>query len=90
MSGLSEAFGYAVELFSESNDKLIENLNRVETALDKSSNRSDEQLAYYVAQAREIIDLSMMSQKEIIEELRNKAEAPVENAAAVVEEGEPS
>ena len=90
VSGLSEAFGYAVELFSESNDKLIENLNRVETALDKSSNRSDEQLAYYVAQAREIIDLSMMSQKEIIEELRNKAEAPVENAAAVVEEGEPS
>ena len=32
--------------------------------------RSDGQLAYYVAQAREIIDLSMGSQKEIIEELR--------------------
>jgi hypothetical protein len=32
--------------------------------------RSDEQLAYYVAQAREIIDLSLMSQKEIFEELR--------------------
>ena len=32
--------------------------------------RSDEQLAYYVAQAREIIDLSIMSQKEVFEELR--------------------
>ena len=76
VSSLSEAFGYAVELFSESNGKLIENLSRVEEALDKSSTRSDEQLAYYVAQAREIIDLSMMSQKEIIEELRHKAEEP--------------
>ncbi|RLU04058.1 MAG: DUF802 domain-containing protein [Ketobacter sp.] len=94
VSSLSEAFGYAVELFSESNDKLIENLNRVETALDKSSVRSDEQLAYYVAQAREIIDLSMMSQKEIIEELRNKAEVPVaeteETVTETVAEGEPS
>ena len=32
--------------------------------------RSDDQLAYYVAQAREVIDLSLMSQKEIVEELR--------------------
>jgi hypothetical protein len=32
--------------------------------------RSDDQLAYYVAQAREIIDLSLLSQKEIFEELR--------------------
>jgi hypothetical protein len=32
--------------------------------------RSDEQLAYYVAQAREIIDLSIMSQKQIVEDLQ--------------------
>jgi hypothetical protein len=32
--------------------------------------RSDDQLAYYVAQAREIIDLSLISQKEVFEELR--------------------
>ncbi|MGB1058890.1 MAG: hypothetical protein ACPGZU_02085, partial [Ketobacter sp.] len=83
VSSLSEAFGYAVELFSESNSKLIENLSRVEAALDKSSSRSDEQLAYYVAQAREIIDLSMMSQKEIIEELRHKSEAAPTGAEEV-------
>lgn len=75
VSSLGEAFGYAVELFSDSNDKLIESLNRIEESLDKTSTRNDEQLAYYVAQAKEIIDLSMMSQKEIIEELRQQADS---------------
>ncbi|WP_290578607.1 DUF802 domain-containing protein [Ketobacter sp.] len=84
VSSLGEAFGHAVELFSASNDKLIENLNRVEAALDKSSSRSDEQLAYYVAQAREIIDLSMLSQKEIMDELRAGADT---QAAARPEQG---
>ncbi|OUS29394.1 hypothetical protein A9Q99_09860 [Gammaproteobacteria bacterium 45_16_T64] len=70
MSSLGEAFGFAVNLFSESNNALIENLTRIEESLDKSSSRSDEQLAYYVAQAREIIDHNVMSQKDIFEELR--------------------
>jgi hypothetical protein len=38
--------------------------------MEKSTERSDEQMSYYVAQAREIIDQSMLSQREIIEELR--------------------
>jgi hypothetical protein len=33
-------------------------LQRIESALGHSMARSDEQLAYYVAQAREIIDLT--------------------------------
>lgn len=70
VSSLSEAFGFAVQRFGEANEKLVDNLGRIEAALDKSSLRSDEQLAYYVAQAREIIDLSVMSQKEIFDELR--------------------
>ncbi len=70
VSSLSEAFGFAVNSFSEANEKLIANLQRIEGAMDKSLARSDDQLAYYVAQAREIIDLSLMSQKEIFEELR--------------------
>lgn len=70
VSSLSEAFSFAVQSFSEANEKLIGNLQRIEGAMDKSMARSDDQLAYYVAQAREIIDLSMMSQKEIFEELR--------------------
>lgn len=70
VSSLSESFSFAVTTFSEANEKLIGNLQRIEAAMDKSMVRSDEQLAYYVAQAREIIDLSLMSQKEIFEELR--------------------
>ncbi len=70
VSSLSEAFGFAVHAFSDANDKLIANLQRIEGAMDKSMTRSDDQLAYYVAQAREIIDLSIMSQKDIFEELR--------------------
>lgn len=70
VSSLSEAFTFAVQLFNDGNEKLIASLQRIEASMDKSSERSDEQLAYYVAQAREVIDLSIMSQKEVVEELR--------------------
>ncbi len=70
VSALSESFSFAVRSFNDANEKLIANLQRIEGAMDKSMARSDEQLAYYVAQAREIIDLSIMSQKEVFEELR--------------------
>ncbi|MBV8157108.1 MAG: DUF802 domain-containing protein [Dyella sp.] len=70
VASLGEAFGMAVQVFSASNDKLAEHLARIEAALDKSMARSDEQLAYYVAQAREVVDLSMLSQKQILENLQ--------------------
>ncbi|MFM0339236.1 DUF802 domain-containing protein [Paraburkholderia fungorum] len=73
VASLGEAFGGAVQVFGESNDKLVAHLQRIEAALDKSLARSDEQLAYYVAQAREVIDLSMMSQKQIVGELQQLA-----------------
>ncbi|MGF6779771.1 hypothetical protein P3T21_005000 [Paraburkholderia sp. GAS334] len=73
VASLGEAFGVAVQLFGESNDRLVVHLQRIEAALDKSLARSDEQLAYYVAQAREVIDLSMMSQKQIVEDLQQLA-----------------
>ncbi|HJV84655.1 MAG TPA: DUF802 domain-containing protein [Noviherbaspirillum sp.] len=69
VASLSESFGFAVQSFNEANEKLIANLQRIEGAMDKSMSRSDEQLAYYVAQAREIIDLSMASQKEMLDAL---------------------
>jgi hypothetical protein len=50
-------------------------LQRIEGTLTQSIARSDEQLAYYVAQAREIIDLSLMSQKQIVDDLRQLARA---------------
>jgi len=70
VASLGEAFGSAVQRFGESNDKLVAHLERIEAALDKSLARSDEQLAYYVAQAREVVDLSVMSQKQIVEDLQ--------------------
>ena len=73
VASLGEAFGHAVKLFSDSNDKMMTTLQRIEGALAKSLTRSDEQLAYYVAQAREIIDLSIMSQKQIVDELHRAA-----------------
>jgi len=83
VASLGEAFGSAVQLFGESNDKLVAHLARIEGALGKSMARSDEQLAYYVAQAREVIDLSILSQKQIVEDLQQLAEhrAPLARAA---------
>ena len=49
---------------------MMEHLARVEESMDKYSTRNDEQMAYYVAQAREIIDHSMLSQKEIMDDMR--------------------
>ncbi len=70
LSSLGDAFSLAVNLFSESNGNLIEHLNRIGDSMDTSTSRSDEQMGYYVAQAREIIDQSMLSQRELFDELR--------------------
>ena len=60
----------------------MERLQGIEAALEKSLARSDEQLAYYVAQAKEVIDLSMLSQKQIIEEVQLLAEQRTAGADA--------
>jgi len=73
VASLGEAFGTAVNLFAESNEKMMAALQRIEGGLAKSLTRSDEQLAYYVAQAREIIDLSIMSQKKMVDDLQRVA-----------------
>ena len=66
MASLGDAFNAAVMMFSESNNDLVEKLSRIETALAKSTHRSDEQLAYYVAQAREIIDHNLLSHQKMM------------------------
>jgi hypothetical protein len=72
VASLGETFGFAVRNFSETNGKLMANLQRIEQAIEKSMTRSDEQLAYYVAQAREMIDLSISSQKDVLEALQQR------------------
>lgn len=70
LSGLAEAFGQSVQLFQASNDNLTKSLQHIEASINRSTARSDEQLAYYVAQAREVIDLSISSQQGLFENLR--------------------
>ena len=70
VASLGEAFGHAVQLFSDSNEKMMAALQRIEGGLAKSLTRSDEQLAYYVAQAREVIELSILSQKRMVDDLQ--------------------
>ena len=77
VSTLGDTFGFAVRSFNEANERLIGNLQRIEAALGKSMARSDDQLAYYVAQAREIIDLSIMSHKGMVDQI---AQLPVKKA----------
>ena len=70
VAALADAFGGAMEVFGSASSGLGDRLAQISGALDASLARSDDQLAYYVAQAREVIDLSVLSQKQIIEELQ--------------------
>jgi hypothetical protein len=80
VASLGETFGFAVRSFSETNDKLMAHLQRIEAAMNKSMTRSDEQLAYYVAQAREIVDLSIGSQKDVLEALQRRTDLATQGA----------
>ena len=81
VAGLGEALSAAVRQFGDSAAALGGQLQQIEAALEKSWVRSDEQLAYYVAQAREIVDLSTLSQKQIIGELQRLAGSHVPGGA---------
>src|SRR5690606_2089556 len=70
VSRLGEALGGAVEQFGERTAQLAERLDAIAATLEAAGTRGDEQLAYYVAQARELVDLSVLAQQQIIGELR--------------------
>ena len=72
VASLGETFGFAVRSFNETHERLMASLQRMEAAIGQSMARSDEQLAYYVAQAREIIDLSISSQKDVLDALQQR------------------
>jgi hypothetical protein len=73
VASLGETLGFAVHQFAQTNDQLMTQLHSIEAAMAKSMTRSDEQLAYYVAQARELIDLSITAQKDVLEALQKKS-----------------
>ncbi len=70
---LAQGLDGAVQSFAGTSESLSTHLQQLAAALDASLARSDEQLAYYVAQAREVVDLSLLSQKQVIEELQQLA-----------------
>lgn len=70
IASLAEALGLAVRQFGDTGGRLVDSFARIEGALENSLARSDEQLAYYVAQARELIDLSILSQQRVVEDLQ--------------------
>lgn len=82
MTAVASMFTTAVEDYRKSNDSLMEGLHEIQEALNHSGERSNDQLSMYVDQAREIIDQSILSQKEMFDALRemqptaDKAELP--------------
>ena len=77
LASLGEAFQQGTAQLATSHEQLVQSLQRVEGAIGESLARSDEQLAYYVAQAREVIDLSISAQQGIVEDLRQLKKAEV-------------
>jgi hypothetical protein len=67
---LAGSFHQGSEQLVESQERLMACLTRMEEAIGRSISRSDDQLAYYVAQAREVVDLSITAQQGIVEDLR--------------------
>lgn len=69
VASLGASFGMAVQTLHEDQTQTLARLQQIESALSQSMARSDDQMAYYVAQAREVIELSVAAQKPMIESL---------------------
>ena len=72
---MGESFAQSLQGFGRVNTELGEQLARVEAALNQNLARSDEQLAYYVAQAREVVELTLGAQQQLLEDLRRVSRA---------------
>ena len=73
VASVGEGFGEAVEQFQGANAQLVQHLSLLEERLSETMTRSDDQMAYYVAQAREVIDLCLGSQKQMLDALQGVA-----------------
>ncbi len=70
MASLGDAFGVAVTQFGQSSQRLVAQMSHIESALERARMRSDDQLAYYVAQARELFDLCLSAQQQTLADLK--------------------
>ncbi len=67
---LGEVFTGAVKQFGEANQQLMARLEHIEKVLLDAGKRSDEQMEYYLGQAREIIDHNLVSHQELLGHVR--------------------
>lgn len=72
LSALGEVFSSAVQQFGESNSQMISRLEQIESVLLNAGKRSDEQMEYYLSQAREIIDHNLLGQQELLGHLQQQ------------------
>jgi hypothetical protein len=70
---LSSGFGESVAAFRAANETLAATLTTIVEALATAGERSDEQMGYYVDQAREIIDHNLVTQQTILDRLESAA-----------------
>jgi hypothetical protein len=75
LSSLGEALGTATQQFQDAGAGLRETLQHMDAVLNSTVQRSDEQMGYYVEQAREIIDHSVLAQQQLIEQMRQLSRA---------------
>ncbi|MDN3920350.1 hypothetical protein [Roseateles violae] len=73
IASVGEGFSEAVNQFQGANTQLVQHLAALEDRLSAAMARSDDQLGYYVAQAREVIDLCLGSQKQVLDALQGAA-----------------
>lgn len=73
MALLSTSLVQAVQSLIESNTSFIETMVGLQTSLEKADQRGNEQLQYYVEQAREIIDHNLSTHQQILDSYRDQA-----------------
>ncbi|MFK8040830.1 hypothetical protein [Congregibacter sp.] len=71
LSALSGGFAESVDAFKDSSEALNTSLTTTAEGLMAAGSRSDEQMGYYVDQAREIIDHNLITQQAILERLES-------------------
>jgi len=66
---LAQSFATAAQSLILSQQSTLDHLRQIEAALSQSMSRSDDQMTYYLKQAKEVIELSLSAQKPLLEAL---------------------
>ncbi len=73
---LGASFAQSVETWRQTQERTMTQLGDLQQSLAEASSRSDDQLAYYIAQAREVVELSLSAQQPLLEALERVVDRP--------------